>query len=58
MFSILASTPTIDIDTTTLFEHINTWIPVFFGLLAIVGGIRIGRSIVVWIIDAVTAAFK
>jgi hypothetical protein len=58
MFSILASTPTIDIDTTTLFDSINDWIPLFMGLLAIVGGIRIGRAIVMWIIDAVTDAFK
>jgi len=49
--------PTITIDPTPLFTSISTYVPMFFGILAVAGGILIGKRIAEYIIKAIADAF-
>jgi hypothetical protein len=49
--------PNIEVDTSTLFNNINPWIALFFGILAIPAAIIIGRKIVEYVIRAVVDGF-
>lgn len=48
----------LNIDLNPLFDNINTYIPVFFGIFAIPGGIAIAIVLVRFIINAVRGAFE
>ncbi len=53
-----ADTPTpITIDPAPLFESISTYVPMFFGILAVAGGILIGKRIAEYVIKAIADAF-
>lgn len=53
-----AQSLTLDIDVQPLFDAINNYIPVFFGLLSIAGGITIALLIARFIINAISDAFS
>lgn len=52
-----SDTLTIDIDPAPLFTGITTYLPVFFGILALGGSILIAKKIAVFIIDSIAEAF-
>ncbi len=47
----------IDIDMSILWDQINTWFPVMFGVFAIGGGIGIAVKLGLFIINEVKRAF-
>jgi len=49
--------PTITIDTEPLFTAISTYVPIFFRILAVAGGILIGKRIAEYVIKAIADAF-
>lgn len=47
----------LDIDLSTLWESINTYFPVFFGVLVVPAGIALALKLGEWIISKVTKIF-
>lgn len=47
----------LDIDPAPLFSSISAYVPLFFGILAVGGGILIGKKIAMFVIDAIADAF-
>jgi len=52
-----SETLSLEIDPTPLFNSIETYVPLFFGILAVAGGILIGKRIAMFVIDAIAEAF-
>lgn len=48
----------LDLDLTPLWESINTYFPLFLGVVAIGGGIAIAIALARFVINAVLSAFK
>ncbi|MBN8594802.1 MAG: hypothetical protein J0M33_23805 [Anaerolineae bacterium] len=48
----------LELDLTPLWESINTYFPVFFGVLAVAGGIAIALRLGEFLIDNIKGAFK
>lgn len=58
---LLAQTETpvnLEIDVNPLFESINQYLPIMFGIFAVAGGISIAMVIVRFLINAIIGAFK
>ena len=49
--------PDIEIDVTPLFSNLGVYIALFMGILALPGAIKIGKQLVVFIIDMIVDAF-
>ena len=49
--------PTLTVDPSPLFASVSTYVPMFFGILAVAGGILIGKRIAEYIIKAIADAF-
>ncbi|MBI5671280.1 MAG: hypothetical protein HZC41_25060 [Chloroflexi bacterium] len=47
----------LDIDPSPLFASISAYVPLFFGILAVAGGILIGKRIAEFVIKAIADAF-
>lgn len=56
--SAFAQSDTINIDMTPFFENMNTYIPIFFGIFAIVGGIMAAMALSKLVINAVVSALS
>lgn len=54
-----AQTPelSLEIDPSPLFASISTYVPLFFGILAVAGGILIGKKIAEFVIKSIADAF-
>jgi hypothetical protein len=52
------TTPTLTFDLTPFFDSLNTYLPIFIGLFAIVGGIAGAMALARYVINAVVNAFK
>lgn len=50
--------PTLDFDLTPFFDALNTYLPIFIGLFAIVGGIAGAIALARFVINAVVKAFS
>lgn len=49
---------TLEFDLTPFFDSLNTYLPIFIGLFAIVGGIAGAMALARYVINAVVNAFK
>lgn len=49
---------TLDFDLTPFFDALNTYLPIFIGLFAIVGGIAGAIALARFVINAVVNAFR
>lgn len=47
----------LDVDVDALFESINTWFPVFFPVMALIGGIGIALKLAQFLIKEFSNAF-
>lgn len=47
----------LNIDPSPLFSSISSYVPLFFGILAVAGGILIGKRIAEFVIKAIADAF-
>lgn len=58
-FIAAAQEPTLqlNIDPSPLFASISAYVPLFFGILAVAGGILIGKRIAEFVIKAIADAF-
>ena len=56
--SAYAQSDTIEIDMAPFFTNMNTYIPIFFGIFAIVGGIMAAMALSRLIINAVVGALS
>jgi hypothetical protein len=49
---------TLEFDLTPFFDSLNTYLPIFIGLFAIVGGIAGAMALARYVINAIVNAFK
>ena len=47
----------INIDMSILWDQVNTWFPVMFGVFAVAGGLGVAIKLAMFIIDEVKRAF-
>jgi hypothetical protein len=52
------TTPSLSFDLTPFFDSLNTYLPIFIGIFAIVGGIAGAMALAKMVINAVVNAFK
>lgn len=52
-----SETLSLNIDPSPLFSSIESYVPLFFGILAVAGGILIGKRIAEFIIKSIADAF-
>ena len=50
--------PSLEFDLTPFFDSLNTYLPIFIGIFAIVGGIAGAMALAKMVINAVVNAFK